>query len=70
MFLFAVFCTYKMEQLWKTMRDPKAIQVERKTSATNFTANDLLDCALANTNSENLSSMAVQFDKICKSFFI
>lgn len=48
----------------------KATQVKRKKNSANTTTFDVLNQALANTESEDLSSMAVKFDKICESFFI
>lgn len=56
----------KMEKHWRRICDPAAKQVERNNTSSNITALDVLNGALANSESENLSSMTVQFDKICK----
>jgi hypothetical protein len=55
-----------MEKHWRRICNPAAKQVERNNTSSNITALDVLNGALANAESENLSSMAVQFDKICK----
>ncbi len=59
-----------MEKHWKRICNPTAKQVERKTSVASTTGLDLLNRALVNTESDDQSSMAVKFDKICKLFFI